>query len=411
MATPWLKAAIAENFGGTHSVTVGGTQIERDETAAPRCACATSSCATPTAPWWRARRRPKSACPGISLLCGRCARKSLNLVGAEMAVRIETDGKVTVFAGADTRPIASRAAGALRSRRQREIDARLPTRCAAASRTFAGVLAWIDGLGATGLDGHDLRELGLKNGNLTVDDQRNGKRWTFSRINVSLTRPTQGGVIFRLESDNPERPWQVSAAMRPLARRRARGRHRGAQGLAQRHPAGDALGRRHVESDLPLSASMRAEFTPDGTLQRRRARSWPAPAIIRDLRDPQSRIEIDHADIRFNWDGAHARAWSCRSRSRPAATSSLCCARAQPADRTGDLVCWRRPRRPGDRSGDFRGARQRRTRRAFALNRVEHARRASIRRASASNSIRAISAASTRGPAYNVGVALTGSLD
>ena len=34
---------------------------------------------------------------------------------------------------------------------------------------FAALLAWIDSLGATGLDGRDLSELGLKNGNLTVD--------------------------------------------------------------------------------------------------------------------------------------------------------------------------------------------------------------------------------------------------
>ena len=81
----------------------------------------------------------------------------------------------------------------------------------------AGIMTWIDGLGATGLDGHDLRELGLKNGNLIVDDQRNGKRWTFNRINVSLTRPDQGGVIFRVASDTPDRPWVFSAAMRPLA--------------------------------------------------------------------------------------------------------------------------------------------------------------------------------------------------
>ena len=53
----------------------------------------------------------------------------------------------------------------------------------------AGIMAWIDGVGATGLDGHDLRELGLKNGNLIVDDRRNGKRWTFDQINASLTRP------------------------------------------------------------------------------------------------------------------------------------------------------------------------------------------------------------------------------
>src|SRR5262249_24004391 len=31
LATPWLKAAIEENFGGTHNVAVGGTQLERDE--------------------------------------------------------------------------------------------------------------------------------------------------------------------------------------------------------------------------------------------------------------------------------------------------------------------------------------------------------------------------------------------
>ena len=79
------------------------------------------------------------------------------------------------------------------------------------------MLAWIDALGASGLDGHDLSELGLKNGNLIVDDRRNGKRWTFDRINASLQRPAQGGVIFRLESDNPERAWALSAAMRPLA--------------------------------------------------------------------------------------------------------------------------------------------------------------------------------------------------
>ncbi len=31
IATPWLKAAIEENFGGKHTVSVGGTQLERDE--------------------------------------------------------------------------------------------------------------------------------------------------------------------------------------------------------------------------------------------------------------------------------------------------------------------------------------------------------------------------------------------
>src|SRR5581483_11701989 len=31
LATPWLTAAIEENFGSLHKVEVGGTQLERDE--------------------------------------------------------------------------------------------------------------------------------------------------------------------------------------------------------------------------------------------------------------------------------------------------------------------------------------------------------------------------------------------
>ena len=63
IATPWLTAAIAENFGGGHEVEIGGTQLERDAMDARRCAFATSWCATPKAPSWRARRRRRSAFP------------------------------------------------------------------------------------------------------------------------------------------------------------------------------------------------------------------------------------------------------------------------------------------------------------------------------------------------------------
>ena len=46
---------------------------------------------------------------GLSLLRGHMRAESLNLVGAEMAVRIEQDGGVTIFAGADKHPIATAA--------------------------------------------------------------------------------------------------------------------------------------------------------------------------------------------------------------------------------------------------------------------------------------------------------------
>ena len=68
-------------------------------------------------------------------------------------------------------------------------------------------MTWIDGIGEAGLDGHDLRELGLKDGSLTVDDRRTGKKRTFHNITLSLERPHGGGVVVTLGSENAERPW------------------------------------------------------------------------------------------------------------------------------------------------------------------------------------------------------------
>ena len=89
---------------------------------------------------------------GTSLLVGRLRAESLNLVGAELSVRIEADGKVTVFAGADTRPIAVATSPVVPK-------IRAP---ATAPETLheledvAAILTWIDGLGVSGLDGHGL---------------------------------------------------------------------------------------------------------------------------------------------------------------------------------------------------------------------------------------------------------------
>ena len=109
LATPWLKAAIEENFGGNHSVAVGGTQLERDERG--RTSLRLRDIVVRDADGTVVASAPKAevGLSGRSLLMGRLRAQSLNLVGAEMSVRIETDGRLTVFAGADKRPIATAA--------------------------------------------------------------------------------------------------------------------------------------------------------------------------------------------------------------------------------------------------------------------------------------------------------------
>ncbi|HUL88233.1 MAG TPA: hypothetical protein VLU23_08635 [Pseudolabrys sp.] len=303
LATPWLKAAIEENFGGNRSVVVGGTQLERDERG--RTSLRLRDIVVRDADGTVVASAPKAevGLSGKSLLMGRLRAQSLNLVGAEMSVRIETDGSLTVFAGADKRPIATAAptVGPLASPAARSA----PTPQGVLNAEFqnlAAIMARIDAVGETGLDGHDLRELGLKNGNLVVDDRRNGKQWKFDGINVSLTRPRQGGVIFRLESDNTERPWALSAAMRPLTDGvRAVGIEARKVStrdilLALRMNTGE------FDVDLPLSASVRAEISPEGTPQLVQGQLISDAGTIADRQYDRINLNIDHADFRFDWD-------------------------------------------------------------------------------------------------------------
>src|SRR5262245_7958604 len=303
LATPWLKAAIEENFGGNHSVVVGGTQLERDEKG--RTSLRLRDIVVRDGDGTVVASSPKAevGLSGRSLMMGRLRAQSLNLVGAEMSVRIETDGRLTVFAGADKRPIATaapvaapRSSGAPTSAAAPQTDVRPEF------ESLAGIPSKIDAVGETGLDGHALPELGLKNGNLIVDDRRNGKQWKFEGINASLTRPRQGGVVFRLESDTPERPWVLSAAMRPL------GDGVRAVGIeARRVSTRDILLALRLNTgsfdiDVPLSASIRAEVSREGIPQAVQGQLIADAGMIIDRLNDRLNVNIDCDDFRFNWD-------------------------------------------------------------------------------------------------------------
>ena len=236
LATPWLTAAIKENFGSGHEVEIGGTQLERD--ASGRTSLRIRDIVVRDADGTVVASAPKAevGISGSGLLTGRIRAERLSLVGAEMAVRIESDSKVTVFAGSNKRPFVTASAtttpvvstgavpaGALPTGNldRPRISALAPVLVPAPAPArndipdFAALLAWIERLDASGLDGRDLTEIGLKGGNLTVDDQRNGKQWTFTNIDLSVTRPKGGGLALTLGSQAAERPWLMRAALTP----------------------------------------------------------------------------------------------------------------------------------------------------------------------------------------------------
>lgn len=410
LATPWLKQAIEDNFGGKHTVSVGGAQLERDENGSPTLRLrdivvrASDGTVVASAP------KAEVGISGTALLEGQVRARSLNLVGAETAVRIEANGTVTVFAGADKRPIATAAPPPAAMPKGNGPDAKTPLGSMRGGvEDIAGILAWIDGLGATGLDGHDLRELGLKNGNLTVDDQRSGRHWTFSRINISLMRPRQGGLTFRLASENPKRPWVLSAAMRPLE-----GGVRAVGVEARNVSAADLLlalrlNENEIEADLPISASVRAEVSSTGVLQHLQGQLIPGPGNLIDHTEDNIVVPIDGGDVRFSWDAQqHALVVPFQVRSG----GNQFTMRATLQSAADDSGIWQFNVVRGDSvidpiilgspgGGDEEG---------FAFNRVIMQGRIDLAHKRVDLVQGDLSRVDTR-PQYNVGIAVTGSLD
>src|SRR5205823_8153261 len=107
MATPWLAAAIEENIGHGNSVEVGGTQIER--AGRIRIAVRIRDIIVRDRDRAIVASAPKAEVKlsGSALLMGRLRAESLNLVDAELAIRITPDGQVTVSAGETAKPLAT----------------------------------------------------------------------------------------------------------------------------------------------------------------------------------------------------------------------------------------------------------------------------------------------------------------
>src|SRR5262249_34067259 len=151
IATPWLRAAIAENVGAGHEVELGGTQLERDQNG--RTSLRIRDIVVRDAQGIVVASAPKAevGISGWGLFTGRIRAERLSLVGAEMAIRVEADSTVTVFAGGDRKPLVTAAAAGAPVitvlEKAAPPTARLLPVAAAPARTgapeLATLLAWI----------------------------------------------------------------------------------------------------------------------------------------------------------------------------------------------------------------------------------------------------------------------------
>lgn len=320
VGTPWLADAIEQNIGNGNTVEIGGTQIER--AGRIRIAVRIRDIVVRDRDHAVIASAPKAEVrlSGSALLMGKLRAESLRLVGAELAIRIDPEGQVTVSAGSTEKPIAT---GVARAGRPVEFklpsqttppdapgaspDAAAPAPTAPAgdnSDAMKGVLAglsWLDSLSMTGLDGQNLNEIGLKNGNLVVDDEQRGNRWSFENISLSLRRPSGGGVALSVGEEGAK-PWSLRVQVGP-----ARDGVRSVELHANQVPTRTVLLALRLKNltysaDFPLTGDLKGEVGRDGVPTYFRGKLTAGAGTLVDLETPDYPMAIDQIETTFEWD-------------------------------------------------------------------------------------------------------------
>ncbi|WP_438275241.1 hypothetical protein [Nitrobacter sp.] len=318
MMTPWLVAAIEENIGHGNTVEIGGTQIER--AGRIRIAVRVRDVVVRDSDHVIVASAPKAEVrlSGMALLTGQLRAESLNLVDAELAVRITPDGQVTVSAGDNAKPLATGVASARPSipPSPSGIAPSQPMSPSGESQTAAAPvmpegrntpgtllagLNWLDSLSLRGLDGQNLNEIGLKNGRLVVDDQQRGNRWSLSNISLSLRRPRAGGVAFSVGAGGGE-PWSLQVVVGPSA-----DGVRPVDLRATAVPAKNILLALRIKdltysADMPLSGELKGEIGRDGLPTYLRGSLLAGKGTLIDTDTPDYPMAIDQIEMNMEWD-------------------------------------------------------------------------------------------------------------
>ena len=222
---------------------------------------------------------------------------------------------MTVSTGDNTRPLATGVA----SKRQAGMPP--PTSRAATSPAALnpprprrrapdsapnGLLAgldWLDSLSLTGLDGQNLNEIGLKNGNLIVDDQQRGNKWNFDNISLSLRRPSGGGVALSVGEEGSH-AWSLRVLVGPPA-----------NGVRSVDIRADKVSTTNIllalrlkdltySADLPLTGELKGELGRDGLPTYFRGKITAGAGTIIDSDTPDYPMAIDSAEMNVEWDSA-----------------------------------------------------------------------------------------------------------
>lgn len=312
--TPWLASAIEENLGRNHTVEVGGTQIER--AGRVRVAVRLRDIVVRDANKAIVATAPKAEVrlSGMALLFGTLRAETLRLVDAGLAVRITPDGEIIVSTAGTMQPLATgrvpvkplviAPSESTPAPASAPDETGQPQVAVASAPGLLAVMDWLDTLGSKGLDGQSLNEIGLRNGSLIVDDQQSKTEFSFEHINLSLRRPSSGGVTLTVGEDGPD-AWSLRVGVgapengvRPV------------HFVANKVPTQNLILAARLKdftyttAGMPLSGEIKGEVGRDGLPTYLAGTLSIGKGDIIDRSTPDYPMPIDRFDIRLDWDAS-----------------------------------------------------------------------------------------------------------
>ncbi|MFG1357383.1 YhdP family protein [Xanthobacter pseudotagetidis] len=325
IATPYIAQALAERIGGGHKVVIGSTTIETVDNGATAVVVHDIKVIGPDGQLVASAPSAEVELEGSLLSLAPKARR-IDLVGAEMTVRIAASGHLAVATGRGAKPISpaslpTSAAPQGAAGQSAPAPAQLadPAALGAAVPGAAsgdGVAAnsdplvlavlarWTEELEAAGFDGGALADVGLKNGTLIVENESSGRRIVFQNIGVRLARPSGGGAQLTFTSQGPHGIATAVARIGP-ARDGARAVEMKLDNVSTRDLVqAFSQDHRRFYMDTPLDATLFARLGLDGAVKAAKAEFVFGAGAVGNGEAVDERFHIDTARLEAVLDPA-----------------------------------------------------------------------------------------------------------
>lgn len=309
LATPYIERAIEERLGGKYDVIIASTSVQMMDHGATAVVVHDIRVEGPGGELVAAAPTAEVELDGSLLSLSPKVRR-VDLVGADMTVKIAASGMVAVSAGKGATPIATTPPLSPASPASSAAPA---TGSSTAPGTETGgvdplmlraLAALLNDIDRGGFDGGALQNVGLKDGTLRVENESSGKAYVFQRISVRLMRGDPGGRILDFTFQGPSGPATLTAVIGPEMDR-ARDLKLSVRDIATKDLVGAfTQDWRRFYMDMPLSAEMNARLGVDGQVISASASVSLGAGQIGNGEDPLERFTLDYIRLGLTLDPA-----------------------------------------------------------------------------------------------------------